>query len=96
MTYTNNQIKNALNNFKNEIEEAINESENYNYSSLLERIDDYIINYVNSPHRTLKRDRIVTKIMYYSRNLRKMIFIDNKIIEFGSLTKEDIIHIGNQ
>ena len=95
MSYTNNEIKASLNRFKDAIEQSI-PSPIDEKNELLNQIETYIQNYENSIFQTLKRDRFIRKIKKNKRILQKMIFIDNKILEFGPLTREDIIQIANQ
>ena len=95
MSYTNNEIKISLNKFKDAIEQSIPSSIDEK-TELLNQMESYIQNYENSIFQTLKRDRFMRKIKKNKRILQKMIFIDNKILEFGPLTRDDIIQIAHQ
>jgi len=95
MAFTNNQIKNTLIIFRNNLEQSIS-SPTDEKVELLNQMETYIQNYENSIFQTLKRDRFMRKIKKNKRMLQLMIFIDNKDIEFGPLTREDINQIAHQ
>ena len=94
MAYTNKQLKIALKYIKDSIEGSIYLSTN-SKNNLLFNIKTYITDYENSLYRSLKRDRIVNKICYYERTLRKMIYLDNVIEENGTFSREQILNLAN-
>ena len=95
MAFTNNQIKNTLIIFRNNLEQSIS-SPTDEKVELLNEIETYIQDYENSLYQTLKRDRFMRKIKKNVRLLKKMIYIDNIINESGYLSREQIIDIANQ